>query len=563
MIRRLSFAALALFTLALLAHSTAVAQEKEAPKPDLLREYLSEKDAAKKKDLRAKLIALGAPALREAISKLGFTKPNELGALEFSTKCPDGFEHPYFMHVPPQYDVKKSYPIIIWLHGGVNGAPAEAASQAIELWQGALGDKWENEIMVMAPACIAADTTEDAFWWRDKGQRNVLHMLREVKQRFNIDDNRVYLTGMSDGGSGTFGFAGRRPDSFAGYFPMVGHPLVPATDGTRMFWENFEGAKVYAINGGKDPLYPAKMVAGLVKEANENGASIEHKIYEEAGHDLSYAPKEIPIILEDKIAKWTRAIAPQEIDWSSDNVAMGRRAWLAITELADLGDKNAKDFVAKPRSPQGRVMLGIQINQDAEPSDPVVVEIVAPESVAEAIGIEAGDTIVKLDDTKVTNISELREALGKKSPGDDVRVTVERGGKQLELKGKFPKPDANAEVPLIARVKASAVKLTSKNEKVGEMATFFGLKVTNASKLTIYLTADQVKLGKAIININDGNRFQVELKEDAEVVLAEYERTGDRTLPYVAKIEIDIAKQIGVKVKPVKKPEDEDEEEGF
>jgi hypothetical protein len=112
-------------------------------------------------------------------------------------------------------------------------------------------------------------------------------------------------------------------------------------------------------------------------------------------------------------------------------------------------------------------------------------------------------------------------------------------------------------------VKASAVKLTSKNEKVGEMATFFGLKVTNASKLTIYLTADQVKLGKAIININDGNRFQVELKEDAEVVLAEYERTGDRTLPYVAKIEIDIAKQIGVKVKPVKKPEDEDEEEGF
>lgn len=45
---------------------------KTRPKPHLLRQYLSEKDAAKKKELRAKLVALGAPALREAISEYGF-----------------------------------------------------------------------------------------------------------------------------------------------------------------------------------------------------------------------------------------------------------------------------------------------------------------------------------------------------------------------------------------------------------------------------------------------------------------------------------------------------------
>jgi PDZ domain/Dienelactone hydrolase family len=561
MTRRISLAALVLFAFALLSHPTAIAQEMDAPKPDLLREYLSEKDAEKKKELRAKLIALGASALREAIAQLGFEKPKELGSLEFATKCPDGFEHPYYMHVPPQYETGKRYPLVIWLHGGVNGAPAEAASSAIEMWQQALGEKWSNEVMVLAPACIARDTTEDAFWWRDKGQRNVLHILREVKQRFNVDDNKVFITGMSDGGSGSFGFAGRRPDSFAGYFPLVGHPLVPASDGTRMFWENLKGAKIYAVSGGKDGLYPAKMVAGLVKQANENGASIEHKIYEEAGHDLSFAPKEMPIILEDKIAKWTRDIALKEIDWSTDNTAMGRRAWLAISEIAEMGEKNAKDFAATPRSPQARVMLGIQISPDAEQTDPVVVEVVAPEGVAEAMGIKEGDTIVKLDDTAVANIGELREALGKKAPGDEVRVTVERGGKQLELKGRFPKPDAKVDV--LARVNAFASLLTSKNEKVGDKCTFFDLTVSNVSKLTIYLTAEQVKLGKAIININDGNRFQVDLAESAELVLAEYERSGDRTLPYVGKIEIDIAKQLGAKVKPVKRPEDEEEEEGF
>lgn len=562
MTRRLSLAALVLLSVALVAQTSVVAQEKEAPKPDLLREYLSERDAAKKKELRAKLIALGVPALREAIAQLSFEKPKELGSVEFATKCPDGFEHPYYMHVPPQYETGRRYPLVIWLHGGVNGAPAEAASSAIEMWQQALGEKWSNEVMVLAPACIAQDTTDDAFWWRDKGQRNVLHILREVKQRFNVDDNKVFITGMSDGGSGSFGFAGRRPDSFAGYFPLVGHPLVPASDGTRMFWENFKGAKIYAVSGGKDRLYPAKMVAGLVKQANENGASIEHKIYEEAGHDLSFAPKEMPIILEDKIAKWTRDVALKEIDWSTDNTAMGRRAWLAISEIAEMGEKNARDFAAKPRSPQARVMLGIQISQDAEPADPVVVEVVASEGVAEAMGIKEGDTIVKLDDTAVANIGELRDALGKKSPGDDVRVTVERGGKQLELKGKFPAAKAGDEA-VLARVKAFASTLTSKDEKVGDKCTFFDLTVSNVSRLTIYLTAEQVKLGKAIININDGNRFQVDLAESAELVLAEYERSSDRTLPYVGKIEIDIAKQLGAKVKPVKRPEDEEEEEGF
>ena len=563
MTRRFPIAALALFALALIAHSSVVAQEKEAAKPDLLRQYLSEKDATKKKDLRAKLIALGAPVLREAIAKLGFEKPKELGALEFSTKCPDGFEHPYYMHVPPQYDAAKSYPLLIWLHGGVNGAPAEAASEAIEMWQQALGEKWENEIMVLAPACIAADTTEDAFWWRDKGQRNVLHMLREARQRFNVDDDRVFVTGMSDGGSGSFCFAARRPDAFAGYFPLVGHPLVPASDGTRMFWENLIGAKIYAVSGGKDRLYPAAMVATLVKQANDCGASIEHKIYEDAGHDLSYAPKEIPVILEDKLAKWKRDLLPGAIDWSSDNTAMGRRGWLAISEIANLGDKNAKDFVATPRTPQARVVLGIQISPDAEMTDPVVVEVVAPDSVAEAMGVKVGDTIVKFDDTAVANINELREALGKKKPGDEVRVTVERNGKQQELKGKFPSPTAGGEA-VLARVKATVSVIGSKDEKNPEKCACFDLTVSNASKVTLYLTAEQVKMGKVVVNINGGNRMMLDAgSESAEFILSEFERSGDRRSPFVAKIEIDVAKQLGAKVKPVKKPEDEEDEEGF
>lgn len=560
MIRRFPLAALALLALALISQNPAHAQPKAAP--ELLREYLAEKDAARKKELRASLIALGAQGLRDAIAKLGYERPNELGALEFKTKCPDGFEHPYFMHVPPKYDAKKRYPLMVWLHGGVNGAPVEAASEAVEMWQQVLGEKWENEVMVLAPACIAQETTEDAFWWRDKGQRNVLHMLREAKLRFNVDDERVFVMGMSDGGSGSFGFAARRPDAFAGYFPLVGHPLVPASDGTRMFWENLGGAKIYAVSGGKDRLYPASMVAALVKQANECGANIEHKIYDDAGHDLSFAPKEMPVILEDKMAKWKRDLLPPSIDWSTDNVAMGRRGWLAISEIADLGEKNAKGFAATARTSQARVVLGIQLSPDAEMTDPVVVDVVAPDSVAQAMGIKAGDTIVKLDDTKVANIDELRNALGKKKPGDDVRVTVERNGKELELKGKFPLPPAGSEA-VLARVKASVSIIGAKDEKNPDKCACFELTVSNASKVALLLTPEQVKMGKVVVIVN-GSRVMLDAPaESAEFILSEFERSGDRKAPFAARLEVDVAKTLGAKVKPVTRPEDEDEEEGF
>lgn len=511
-------------------------QAQEAPKPDLLRQYLSETDAARKGELRTKLTSLGGPALREAIAKLAYPKAGQTGALEFETLCPDGFKRPYYMHVPPKYDEARRYPLIIWLHGGVSGAPAEAASGAIEMWQQALGDDWSEEVMVLAPAAIAADTTEDARWWRDKGQLNVLHMLKEVKLAFNVDDERVFVTGMSDGGSGAFALAARRPDAFSGFIPMVGHPLVPSFDGTCMFWENLSKVRIYAISGGKDRLYPAAQVAQVVAEANQNGASIEHKIYEEAGHDLSYAPKEIPRILEDMVGKWRRDMALASLDWSTDSPAMGRRAWLEITELADLGDLNAKDLKATPRSGQARVVLGITMNPELDVTDPVVVDSVAKDSVAEAMGIKAGDVIVGLDKAKIGNLNDLRAALARKKAGDDVEVEIERDGKSQTLKGKFPQAKSSSG-QLMARIKAST--RTVKGER--GMERHFELLAANAGKLTLFLTADDVAAGRLSVSINGKAMTFDGLAHDAAFILSEFERTGDRKLPYVARLHIDVA----------------------
>ncbi len=279
-----------------------------------------------------------------------------------------------------------------------------------------------------------------------------------------------------------------------------------------------------------------RIVAQVVAEANQNGASIEHKIYEEAGHDLSYAPKEIPRILEDMVGKWKRDMALASLDWSTDSPAMGRRAWLEITELADLGDLNAKDLKATPRSGQARVVLGITMNPELDVTDPVVVDSVAKDSVAEAMGIKAGDVIVGLDKAKIGNLNDLRAALARKKAGDDVEVEIERDGKSQTLKGKFPQAKSSSG-QLMARIKAST--RTVKGER--GMERHFELLAANAGKLTLFLTADDVAAGRLSVSINGKAMTFDGLAHDAAFILSEFERTGDRKLPYVARLHIDVA----------------------
>ncbi|NUO17121.1 MAG: hypothetical protein HUU03_11845, partial [Planctomycetaceae bacterium] len=73
------------------------------------------------------------------------------------------------------------------------------------------------------------------------------------------------------------------------------------------------------------------------------------------------------------------------------------------------------------------------------------------------------------------------------------------------------------------------------------MERHFELLAANAGKLTLFLTADDVAAGRLSVSINGKAMTFDGLAHDAAFILSEFERTGDRKLPYVARLHIDVA----------------------
>jgi dienelactone hydrolase len=533
---------------------------KEGDNAGLLKRYLKA-TGSDKAALRKELLALSTDDLQKAIAAVSPDKV-ESGVQEWATKCPDGHERPYWVYVPADYDTAKHYPLLVCMHGGVGGWPMKgeegegsAGEFSIQYWLGSMTKEQLKEVVVLGCSAGVPETGEEAMWWQTVGQKNVLHMISETKRRVSIDDDRVIVNGVSDGGSGTFGFAYRMPDTFAGFYSMIGNPLVPMADGSPVWLENLKGSNIYAFNGGRDPLYPAKRTTPIYDQANELGASIKHKTYPELGHGVNdVIDDEVAAFFKGPMKEWKRNLLPTEIDWTCVDAARGRRAWISIDELADLGAANAAPANAEIKIPAGRPQLGVRVMQDVE--QPTVEQVVAG-STAEKMGIEEGDEIKKLDTHEIKSMQDLLDALDTKAAGDDVEIVVNRDGKEQTLKGKFAtvqQQQRQEKPPLTARVIA-------KLEKAGEVS----LTVRNAKKVTIYVALSMLEGGKLKVRLNPGKNGDLavnpvfEVKPDNAVILDQFEQTGDKTLPWVARVEIDCAGLLGVKVKPAEPDQQEDE----
>jgi pimeloyl-ACP methyl ester carboxylesterase len=532
---------------------------KEVDTSALLKQYLN----AEGKDrlaLREKLLALTPAELRKAIEGLTYDAL-ESGVHEWTTRCPDGHERPYWVYVPADYDPARRYPLLVCLHGGVNGQPLRGerfnpGEYSIQYWLPHMTDEQKKEVVILGCSAGVPETGAEAAWWHLAGQSNVLHMIGQTKRRVNIDDDRVIVNGHSDGGSGSFGFAYRRPDAFAGFFSMNGHPLVAQADETPVWLENLKGLNIRAFNGGKDGLYPARRVTPIYEQANELGARIAHVTYPDLDHQVTGAIKdEVAGFFQDELQAWRRDLLPAEIDWTTVSPHRGRRAWLHIDTISNLGESNAAPENAEINVPAGRPRLGVTLQRNVEQP---TVETVQKGSTAEDMGIKEGDVIRKLDDHEVKTMQDLLDALDTKAAGDAVSIEVERAGKVETLEGKFaanPRQERQRQEPTAARVIARL-------DKPGQIS----LTVRNAKTVLIYAAPSMLDESGALrvrCNPDAGEglkiSFSVVVKPDTAFILDEFERTHDRKLPWIMKFQVDVGGLLGVKVKPAdpKKKEDE------
>lgn len=553
-----ALALLALFALSAVAQDVPPEQKIDAV--DMLQKYLKA-EGKERESLRKQLIELGPGRVQAAIKALPFADPGTTEVIKRYTDCPDGHKRPYWVWLPEGYDPKQSYGLFVIMHGGVSGWPLEgdaarpgAAEYSGMQFHAALPEALRGKVAVLSCSAGVPETDETAAWWHLNGQRNVLHMVGQAKSFVNIDDDKVIVTGMSDGGSGTFAFAYRMPDTFAGFYSAIGHPLVATADATPVWLENLKGSNIYAFNGGVDRLYPSRQMFPIYEQANAAGANIKTRNYPQLGHEIaSVLEDELKDFAKEFWPNWSRNLLPAEVDWTTVNPARGGRAWLHVREVANYGGTDAKIHNIEIKMPGARVRLGVQLVQDSEP--PKVEQVVAG-SVAEKIGIKENDEIIKLDSKELKSFDDLVNALGEKSPGDEVTIVVRRGKDEHTLKGRFPRADrpGNAEAPVEARVIG----------RRGEGSVT--VKVRNVARLAIRVAPEMLKDGALTVTLEGAEGKSVtrefkDVKADAAWILKQFETTGDRKQPFVCEIEIDVGKALDLK--PVKKKAPAQEEDEF
>lgn len=136
---------------------------------------------------------------------------------------------PYRIFVPPGYNAAQAYPLIVFLHGageaGTNNTAQlnNNANGAMKLISEA--NQAIQPVFMAAPQC----PTNNSCWAGATSLQRLNAMLDQIIAEFNIDADRVHVTGLSMGGNGTWEFVRNRPDRFASAVPMSGYGGGSAT----------------------------------------------------------------------------------------------------------------------------------------------------------------------------------------------------------------------------------------------------------------------------------------------------------------------------------------------
>jgi dienelactone hydrolase len=273
---------------------------------------------------------------------------------------------PYVILVPENYDPSRRYPVRFELHGGM-GAPE---------WDATGGDWAQNWRPVQNQIVILPAGWWDAMWWEHSQALNFEAILREVRATWNIDENRVVLSGTSDGGAGVFFCAMRTPDRFAGFAGFVAPPDRLTREDFRpdgqMHVSNLFGARFLLVYGEHDKLVPLKYIEQYMELFEPHAASLEWYVLPGQGHDLR-----LPEAREQQFAKFlwgtVRDPLPDRLSWSTERTdRYARRSWLRIDALEPseakdkvepinllprLGTSLQRRGPTVPRMPWGRVEL--------------------------------------------------------------------------------------------------------------------------------------------------------------------------------------------------------------
>jgi dienelactone hydrolase len=281
------------------------------------------------------------------------------------------------IEVPADYTPDRKWQVRVQLHGGVSRPPSATISGGtLEEDTAAQGGRApslararrDNRIRGENQIYIHPNGFAGFEWWHVTQVENILRLVDRVKRRYNVDESRIYLTGISDGGTGVYFMAMKDPTVWSAFLPLNGSIKVLANPSVRadgeLFAANLANRPFYIVNGEKDHLYPAQHVATHVDAFKRLGMSLVFRPQANAGHDTSWWPYERSLY-EQYVKQKPREAHPARVSWQTERVDRFNRAdWLVIDRLG-MGSADT-DFepldLFDHRRPSGRVDIAREGN---------------------------------------------------------------------------------------------------------------------------------------------------------------------------------------------------------
>lgn len=192
---------------------------------------------------------------------------------ELKTTITKVLNQKYLLFLPAGYAIdQKRWPLILFLHGaGERGDSLELVKK--HGLPKIVEQKPDFPFILVSPQC-----PEDE-WWTNTHQIDFLKaLLDEIIANYRVDTDRIYLTGLSMGGFGTWRLASEYPERFAAIAPICG-------GGEPLAARRIKQIPVWAFHGAKDETVPVKRSEEMVNALKECRGNVKFTVYPEAGHD--------------------------------------------------------------------------------------------------------------------------------------------------------------------------------------------------------------------------------------------------------------------------------------
>jgi poly(3-hydroxybutyrate) depolymerase len=306
------------------------------------------------------LLSLVSPAFSQTM------KPGPQ-VLTFFSEVDDS-EQPYGVYIPPNFNSRKKYPLVIMLHGA--GSNHRLALRRVFGYSNAAGEtdveasryfpKWTDVEFI-----VASPLARGTMGYQGITEKDVYDVLADVKSRFNIDEDRIYLTGLSMGGGGTLWIGLTRPDIWAALAPVC--PAPPR--GTEDFLPNSLNLPMHFFHGDADKAVPVSVSREWVEKLKANGTKTEYKEYPGVEHNSWEFAYENGSIF-NWFSQHKRNLFPEQVRFNTRHYRYNKAYWVEFDRLTPgaVSSIDAKFVGSNQLNISTRNLEAFTLNLDSHPS---------------------------------------------------------------------------------------------------------------------------------------------------------------------------------------------------